>query len=103
MNVFRNMISKITLIETGKVIPFPNQGVKSSQSQILDASPEELKQVISIAKIYENHKVLWFKNKKKLDHEIAIQALESLVKWAEYFDYDDVEVMIKILKDNILL
>lgn len=100
---FRNVLDKITLIETGQVIPFPNQGVKKSHSQILDADPEELKQVISIAKIYKQHKHMWFKNKKELDREIALQALESLVKWGEYFDYDNVELMLSVLEQNKLL
>jgi hypothetical protein len=103
MNIFRGLLNELNLVEMGEVVPFPAQGIKPSHSQVLDADPEELRQVVSITKIYKNHKALWSKNKKKLDKEIAQQALQSLTKWADYFDYDDVNVMIDVLEQNKLL
>lgn len=97
----RDILDKINLIEAAEVIPFP--GVKRSHSQILDAAPEELKQVISIAEIYLKHKNLWFSRKKEMDKAIAIQAKESLQYWATYFDYDDVDFMLSILQKHELL
>jgi len=99
--MFRDLLNKIELIETAEVIPFP--GMHRSHSQILDAAPEELKQIISIATIYLKHKNLWLANKNELDKAIAIQAKESLEKWATYFDYDDVDFMLSILQKNNLL
>jgi hypothetical protein len=99
--MFRDLLNKIELIETAEVIPFP--GVPRSHTQILDAAPEELKQVISIAKIYLKHKNLWFSNKKELDKAIALHAKESLERWATYFDYDDVDFMLSILQKEKLL
>jgi hypothetical protein len=103
MNVFRNLINRITLIETGNVIPFPNQGVKPSNSQILDADPEELRQVISIAKIYEENAKLWKKHRNIINDEISNQALQSLSRWADYFSYKNVGIMLDVLRDNKLL
>jgi hypothetical protein len=99
--MFRDLLNKINLVESAEVIPFP--GVQRSHSQILDAAPEELKQVISIATIYLKHKDLWFTRKKELDKAIALQAKESLKKWATYFDYDDVDFMLSILQKHNLL
>jgi len=98
---FKNLLENLTLIETAEIIPYP--GMTRSHSQILDAAPEELKQVISVAEIYLKHKNLWLKSKKELDKAIAIQAKESLQKWADYFDYDDVDFMISILQKYKLL
>lgn len=99
--MFRDLLNRMDLIETSEIIPFP--GVPRSHSQILDAAPEELKQVISIAEIYLKHKNLWFARKKELDKAIALQAKESLEKWATYFDYDDVDFMLSILQKHELL
>ena len=99
--MFKKLLERINLIETAGVIPFP--GVPRSHSQILDAAPEELKQVISIAEIYLKHKKLWFERKREIDQAIAIQAKQSLEQWADYFEYDDIDFMLSILQKEHLL